>query len=45
MPEVQTIKELCPGVYGFAYDDGVGLLRCEATTRYFFEAWERHAAS
>merc|ERR1712232_418359 len=25
---VQTVHQLCPGVYSFAYDDGMGLLRC-----------------
>ncbi|CAK0853345.1 unnamed protein product [Prorocentrum cordatum] len=25
---LDTVHRLCPGVYGFAYDDGMGLLRC-----------------
>mmetsp|Transcript_42831 Transcript_42831/g.136103 ORF Transcript_42831/g.136103 Transcript_42831/m.136103 type:complete len:393 (+) Transcript_42831:82-1260(+) len=25
---VQSVHDLCPGVYGFAYDDGMGLMRC-----------------
>ncbi|CAL1150507.1 unnamed protein product [Cladocopium goreaui] len=33
---VQTLKRMCPGVYGFAYDDGMGLLRCDSSTKYLF---------
>lgn len=25
---VQTVHQTCPGVYAFAYDDGMGLMRC-----------------
>merc|ERR1719262_601742 len=25
---LKAVHELCPGVYGFAYDDGMGLMRC-----------------
>jgi len=31
---VQAIHRMCPGVYGYAYDDGMGLLTCPAGTRY-----------
>jgi len=26
---VNAVHKFCPGVYSFAYDDGIGLLRCE----------------
>jgi hypothetical protein len=28
------VHQMCPGVYGYAYDDGMGLIRCETTTTY-----------
>merc|ERR1712241_353806 len=31
---VQVVHKSCPGVYGYAYDDAMGLLRCNATSRY-----------
>ena len=31
---VRTVHALCPSVYGYAYDDGVGLAQCPAGTRY-----------
>jgi len=31
---VQAVHKMCPGVYGYAYDDGVGLLTCPAGTTY-----------
>mmetsp|Transcript_119877 Transcript_119877/g.339798 ORF Transcript_119877/g.339798 Transcript_119877/m.339798 type:complete len:422 (-) Transcript_119877:106-1371(-) len=31
---VQTVHRQCPGVYGYSYDDGMGLVRCDATTHY-----------
>jgi len=31
---VQAVHKMCPGVYGYAYDDGVGLLNCPAGTTY-----------
>jgi len=38
-PVVQTqfvaaVHELCPSVYAYAYDDGMGLAQCPAGTRY-----------
>jgi len=38
-PVVQTdylrlIHEKCPGAYGYAYDDSMGLLRCSSASRY-----------
>ena len=27
---------MCPGVYGYSYDDGIGLITCEATSTYSF---------
>ena len=34
--EVEAIHSMCPGVYGFSYDDGMGLVTCEPTARYLF---------
>lgn len=31
---VQNVHKMCPGVYGYAYDDGMGLLRCTTTSNY-----------
>tara|TARA_B110001452_G_scaffold82889_1_gene67806 strand:+ start:423 stop:1421 length:999 start_codon:yes stop_codon:yes gene_type:complete len=31
---VQAVHRLCPSVYAYAYDDGVGLSKCPAGTRY-----------
>ena len=31
---VQAVHTLCPSVYAYAYDDGVGLAQCPAGTRY-----------
>ena len=31
---VQTVHTLCPNVYAYSYDDGVGLATCPAGTRY-----------
>merc|ERR1712216_1067799 len=31
---VETVHKLCPGVYAYAYDDGVGLSRCNAGPVY-----------
>jgi len=31
---LKTIHEKCPGVYGYAYDDGMGLMRCASATIY-----------
>jgi len=31
---VQAVHRLCPSVYAYAYDDGVGLAQCPAGTRY-----------
>ena len=31
---VQAVHELCPKVYAYAYDDGIGLAQCPAGTRY-----------
>lgn len=31
---LDIVHNYCPGVYGYAYDDGMGLLRCDATSRY-----------
>lgn len=31
---VRAVHQLCPGVYGYAYDDGMGLVNCEANTHY-----------
>jgi len=31
---VQAVHSMCPGVYGYSYDDGMGLLKCSSTTRY-----------
>lgn len=31
---VQNMHKMCPGVYGYAYDDGMGLLRCSPQTKY-----------
>jgi len=31
---VKAVHELCPSVYAYAYDDGVGLAQCPAGTRY-----------
>lgn len=31
---VQAVHENCPGVYGYSYDDGMGLLRCTSDTSY-----------
>eukprot|EP00428_Durinskia_dybowskii_P017556 CAMPEP_0170226508 /NCGR_PEP_ID=MMETSP0116_2-20130129/12965_1 /TAXON_ID=400756 /ORGANISM="Durinskia baltica, Strain CSIRO CS-38" /LENGTH=446 /DNA_ID=CAMNT_0010477233 /DNA_START=143 /DNA_END=1483 /DNA_ORIENTATION=- len=31
---LKTVHSKCPGVYGYAYDDGMGLLRCAPSTIY-----------
>lgn len=31
---VRAVHQNCPGVYGYSYDDGMGLLVCPATTVY-----------
>mmetsp|Transcript_7917 Transcript_7917/g.18367 ORF Transcript_7917/g.18367 Transcript_7917/m.18367 type:complete len:533 (-) Transcript_7917:68-1666(-) len=31
---VAAVHEMCPGVYGYSYDDGMGLITCEATATY-----------
>lgn len=31
---VQNMHKMCPGVYGYSYDDGMGLLRCSPKTKY-----------
>jgi len=31
---VEAVHRLCPGVYGYAYDDGTGLMTCSASTIY-----------
>jgi hypothetical protein len=31
---VRTLHEKCPGVYGYAYDDGHGLMRCSSDSHY-----------
>jgi len=31
---VEGVHKMCPGVYGYAYDDGVGLMTCAASTIY-----------
>jgi len=31
---LKEVHHRCPGVYGYAYDDGMGLLRCTPTTTY-----------
>jgi len=31
---LKTVHEKCPGVYGYAYDDGMGLMRCASATIY-----------
>ncbi|CAK0839444.1 unnamed protein product [Prorocentrum cordatum] len=31
---VKTVHQMCPGVYGYSYDDGVGLMTCPAGTAY-----------
>jgi hypothetical protein len=31
---VKMVHQMCSGVYGYAYDDGMGLIKCEATTTY-----------
>lgn len=31
---VNGVHAMCPGVYGFSYDDGMGLMRCQAGTQY-----------
>jgi hypothetical protein len=31
---VQNMHKMCAGVYGYAYDDGMGLLRCSPQTKY-----------
>jgi len=31
---VRAVHEGCPGVYGYSYDDGMGLLRCPVDTEY-----------
>ncbi|CAE7463395.1 unnamed protein product, partial [Symbiodinium pilosum] len=33
---VQAIHQMCPGVYGYSYDDGMGLITCDATSTYMF---------
>jgi len=31
---LKTVHQKCPGVYGYAYDDGTGLMRCSSATHY-----------
>ncbi|CAJ1419909.1 unnamed protein product [Effrenium voratum] len=31
---LHAVHTKCPGVYGYAYDDGTGLMRCTSATRY-----------
>lgn len=31
---VRAVHRTCPGVYGFSYDDGMGLLQCSPDTHY-----------
>lgn len=31
---VQKVHSMCPGVYGYAYDDGMGLVQCPAVASY-----------
>jgi hypothetical protein len=31
---VQNAHRFCPGVYGYAYDDAMGTIKCDATTSY-----------
>lgn len=31
---VKGVHEMCPGVYGYSYDDGMGLLQCPPDTKY-----------
>eukprot|EP00442_Polarella_glacialis_P046827 CAMPEP_0115096610 /NCGR_PEP_ID=MMETSP0227-20121206/29838_1 /TAXON_ID=89957 /ORGANISM="Polarella glacialis, Strain CCMP 1383" /LENGTH=365 /DNA_ID=CAMNT_0002490401 /DNA_START=116 /DNA_END=1213 /DNA_ORIENTATION=- len=31
---LEAVHSKCPGVYGYAYDDGIGLMRCSAATTY-----------
>jgi len=31
---VRAVHKGCPGVYGYAYDDGMGLLKCPDDTKY-----------
>ena len=31
---VQAVHRMCPSVYAYAYDDGIGLAQCPAGTRY-----------
>merc|ERR1719282_621878 len=31
---VQVVHRSCPGVYGYAYDDAKGLLRCNSNSQY-----------
>ena len=31
---VEAVHKLCPSVYAYAYDDGMGLAQCPAGTRY-----------
>jgi len=31
---LEAVHKLCPGVYGYAYDDGMGLLKCTPSNNY-----------
>jgi len=31
---LKTVHDKCPGVYAYAYDDGMGLMRCSSATHY-----------
>lgn len=31
---VAAVHQICPGVYGYAYDDNLGLVRCTSQTHY-----------
>ena len=31
---VEAVHKLCPDVYAYAYDDGIGLAQCPAGTQY-----------
>jgi len=31
---VQSVHDMCPGVYGYSYDDGMGLITCNSRSTY-----------
>jgi len=41
---VQAVHDGCPGVYGYAYDDGMGLIRCPDDTKYHVTFYCMNAA-